>query len=485
MEEKHTNRESSKAHGVRSHRLRLWGEVLTLLPADYVAIHFSTYLTWWLRFRSGFFADVEPFPLPTTAIVALSLFWMSIFALRGQYRKLHVISRLRAVQQVFFSVLVGLMLLFVLTFEPTRPFSAGRLALLTYGFGVFLGAGAGRVLYRTVQKRLLEHGIGLRNTLIIGDGPLASIYARQFRVHPGMGYRVLGRVTTESVTQPGEGVDSGGGPFPLLGGLSELPELMDEYGAQELLLTEANRDVLFEVIRAGVSQGAEVLVVPDLHDLVLGNVRATDVWGQPTVQVLPHLMAPWQFLLKRLLDIVVSLVLLVFSAPLFLVLPPLIRSASPGAPALYHQRRIGRKGREFTLYKFRTLHPETKGALAAATLDQDRLFPLGRWLRRYRIDEIPQFWNILRGQMSLVGPRPEQRGFVEQYLRDFPLYARRHNIRPGLTGWAQVRQAYDESVSHPEDKLRLDLFYLQNMSLELDLKILFFTVRTVLRGQGV
>ena len=468
------------------HRLRLWGELLTLLPADYLAIHLSTYLTWWLRFRSGIFTDPEPFPLPPAAIVVLSLFWMLIFALRGQYRKLHVISRLRSLQQVFFSVLVGLIVLFVVTFEPTRPFSAGRLALLTYGLGVFLGAGAGRVLYRTIQKRLLEHGIGLRNTLIIGDSSLAAVYARQFRIHPGMGYRVLGRVSTQSdQVAASDGEDSGGGSFPLLGGMEHLGALMEEHAVQELLLTEADRDVLFDVIHAGVAQGAEVLVVPDLHDLVLGNVRATDVWGQPTIQVMPHLMAPWQFLLKRLLDILVSLILLLLCLPFFLLLPPMIRRASPGAPAMYHQRRVGRKGREFTLYKFRTMHPLPEECDTGVSFDEERVFPLGRWLRRYRIDEIPQFWNILRGQMSLVGPRPEQRGFVEQFIRAFPLYVRRHNIRPGLTGWAQVRQAYDESVSHPEDKLRLDLFYLQNMSLELDLKILFFTIRTVLRGQGV
>jgi exopolysaccharide biosynthesis polyprenyl glycosylphosphotransferase len=297
-----------------------------------------------------------------------------------------------------------------------------------------------------------------------------------------MGYRVVAR---RGAGGPEEAVLA-----PADGGLEDLERLVRERQAVEVVVTEPERELLLQVIQRATRQGADVLIVPDLYDLVLGNVKAFDIWGMPVIQVFPHLMAPWQFLLKRGLDLAAGALLLVAGLPLLLLLPPLIRRQSPGAPALFRQRRVGRGGREFTLYKFRTLHAaeharqEEEEAPPPLLPDDPRLIPVGRLLRRYRIDEWPQVWNVLRGQMSLVGPRPEQRALVEDYIRRWPLYARRHNVRPGLTGWAQVRQHYDQSLTRLEDKLGLDLFYLENMSLGLDLKILLFTVRTILLGPG-
>jgi exopolysaccharide biosynthesis polyprenyl glycosylphosphotransferase len=456
--------------------LRLDGERLVLLAVDALSIAGVTALTWWLRFRSGLFAEPEPFQLHPAVHGALALYWISIFALRGQYRKLYRISRFRSLQEVFASTVTGIALLFVLTLDPQRPFGPGRLLLLHYGLMLFLGAGLGRVLFRTAQKRLLERGVGLRPALVVGDGERAGQVLEQFRRHPGMGFLPLGRV---AVAAPDGGA---------LGSLGELDELIRRHQALEVVVTVPEREVLFEAVRVGTARGAEVHIVPDLYDLVLGHVKAFDVWGLPLIQVFPHLMAPWQFLLKRLLDLAVSGLGLLLSLPLWLLLPPLIRRDSPGAPALYRQRRVGRGGREFELLKFRTMVPGAdlgpEGAAPPRDADDPRITRLGRWLRRYRIDELPQLWNIFLGRMSLVGPRPEQRAFVEEYTRRWPLWARRHNVRPGLTGWAQVKQAYDQSVGRPDDKLRLDLFYLENMSLSLDLKILLFTVRTVLRGAG-
>lgn len=473
---------------------RLSWERIFLVGVDFASIWASTWLTWWLRFRAGLFAEPEPFTLPLPAYAVLSLFWLAIFALRGQYRKLYHISRFRAAQEVGVSVLAGLVLLFVATLEPGRPaLSATRLLLLSYGLVLALGAGAGRVLFRTAQKRLLERGLGQRSTLVVGSGERARQLLEQFQRHPGMGYRVVARV------RPSAGAEEASGLPAADGGLEELEALIRERQVVEVVVTEPGRELLFEVIQRATRQGADVLIVPDLYDLVLGNVKAFDIWGLPVIQVFPHLMAPWQFLLKRGLDLVAGLLLGLAGLPLLLLLPPLIRRQSPGAPSLFRQRRVGKGGREFTLVKFRTLHPREHAAWLAADLaagqglgeapppvtERDpRLMPIGRFLRRYRVDEWPQVWNVLRGQMSLVGPRPEQKQLVEAYIRRWPLYARRHNVRPGLTGWAQVRQRYDQSLTRLEDKLGLDLFYLENMSLSLDLRILLYTVRTVLRGAG-
>ncbi|MCA9784150.1 MAG: exopolysaccharide biosynthesis polyprenyl glycosylphosphotransferase [Candidatus Cloacimonetes bacterium] len=460
---------------------RRWDtEKFFLLSVDAISIATATALTWWLRYRSGLFSEPEPFSLPLAVYALLTLFWITIFALRGQYRRLYHFSRFQSLQQVGASVLVGLMLLFVITIDPRQPLGPGRLLLLGYGGVVFLGAGLGRVLFRTVQKRLLERGVGLRPTLIVGDGDTGRELHRQFLRHPGMGYRVLGRLSAPSDT-----LATSDGPDTARGALAELPLLLGELGITEVVVTSLGREVLFQVISDCVQAGVEVQIVPDLYDLVLGSHKATDLWGLPMIQVFPHLMAPWQFLLKRLLDLGVSSVMLLLGLPLFLLWPLVLARVSPHGPVIHRQRRTGKGDRDFTLYKFRTMVDQPDSAIAPLTAaDDPRVLGPGRWLRRYRLDEWPQFLNILLGQMSLVGPRPERREFVEDYIRRWPLYARRHNVRPGLTGWAQVKQHYDQSVRALDDKLLLDLFYLENMSLALDLKILLFTVRTVLRGSG-
>jgi exopolysaccharide biosynthesis polyprenyl glycosylphosphotransferase len=476
---------SFPAQTSRKFRSGISFERLILLLVDFSSVSVSATLTWFLRYRSGIFADLEPFTLHPLAIVLLSLFWMSIFALRGQYRKLHHISRFRAVQSMLRSVAVGLIFLFLLIFDPENAFSGGKLLMLFYGAILFLGASTGRVMFRTVQKRMLERGIGLRNTLVIGSDQAALRMIEQFNLHPGMGYLALGMIKTgHEKTEPA--------PEMILSGMDDLSAVIHAHEVKELIVTVPSKEVLYEVIGVGTSAGAEVLIITDLYDLVLGNVKTTDIWAIPVIQVFPHLMAPWQNIVKRVMDICLALLFLLPSVPLLLVLSVYINIVSPGAPAFYRQRRIGRKGREFTLLKMRTMIPEenwpkelSDSAFSALPKPNDpRLIKGGRVLRRYRVDEIPQLWNILIGQMTFVGPRPEQRELVEEYILRWPLYSRRHNVRPGLTGWAQVKQKYDQSICNLEDKLRLDMFYLQNMSLSLDIKVIFFTIRTILRGDG-
>ncbi|HEX7343806.1 MAG TPA: exopolysaccharide biosynthesis polyprenyl glycosylphosphotransferase, partial [bacterium] len=189
--------------------------------------------------------------------------------------------------------------------------------------------------------------------------------------------------------------------------------------------------------------------------------------------------------LKRLIDIVVSFVVLVLGLPLLLLIALAIRLDSRG-PALYIQQRVGRGGRLFTLYKYRSMVHQAEADTGPIWADKNdpRITRVGRFMRRLHLDELPQFINILRGDMSLVGPRPERPSFVEQFRNAIPLYERRLNVKPGITGWAQVKHKYDESLTDVMDKLRYDLFYLENMSLALDLKIILSTVGVVLSGKG-
>jgi exopolysaccharide biosynthesis polyprenyl glycosylphosphotransferase len=216
-----------------------------------------------------------------------------------------------------------------------------------------------------------------------------------------------------------------------------------------------------------------------------GMARTEQIYGLPMIEVMPEPMKPWESSAKRLLDIVVSSLVLLIGSPLWLSVAALIRITSHG-PAIFSQERVGQYGRLFTMYKFRTMLDDAESDTGPvwATEDDPRYTRIGRWLRRTRFDEVPQLINVLKGDMSLVGPRPERQFFVEKLVKEVPLYRRRLRVKPGITGIAQVKWKYDQSVEDVRQKVKYDLFYISNMSLRMDLKILFATVRTMLSGKG-
>jgi exopolysaccharide biosynthesis polyprenyl glycosylphosphotransferase len=227
-----------------------------------------------------------------------------------------------------------------------------------------------------------------------------------------------------------------------------------------------------------------IKVIPDMYDILSGSVKMTSIFGTPLIEVNPEIMPTWQFSLKRIVDISVSALALMVLSPLFLVLAILVRLSSPG-PIFFRQDRIGKFGRVFRIIKFRSMYcdAEKDGPQLSSSTDP-RITPIGRWMRRTRMDETPQFWNVLKGDMSLVGPRPERQHFIDAIMEVAPHYRHLHKVRPGITSWGQVKFGYAENVEQMVRRLKYDILYIENMSLAVDLKILAYTVLIILRGDG-
>ena len=236
-----------------------------------------------------------------------------------------------------------------------------------------------------------------------------------------------------------------------------------------------------------VSTGYDVSIkiIPDMYDIISGQARTNQIYGFPLIEIMPHIMQPWEESAKRLMDILISIIILSLSAPVWIVVAIAIKLNSPG-PLVFSQERVGKDGKVFRMHKFRSMFEdaEAKTGPVWATTNDPRVTSVGRFLRKTRLDEIPQFMDVLRGDMSLVGPRPERPHFVAQLAQEIPLYKRRLSVKPGITGWAQIKQGYDTSLDDVRSKVKYDLFYIENMSFRMDIKILLMTVYTMIAGKG-
>jgi len=239
-----------------------------------------------------------------------------------------------------------------------------------------------------------------------------------------------------------------------------------------------------KVASIGADAGLKVKIVPDLYEIFSGQARTLHIHGAQLIDVQPQLMEPWEEFLKRAIDIVVSLTVLLAGLPIWILTALAIKANSRG-PVFYSQKRVGRSGQIFNIYKFRSMYVDDNRKPSWTTVNDPRVTAIGRFIRKTHIDEFPQLWNVLRGEMSLVGPRPEQPFYVEKFSDSVPFYRRRLKVRPGVTGWWQVKYtSYSESVQEIEDRLRYDFYYIENMSVRLDIEILVRTIVVMLRGHG-
>jgi exopolysaccharide biosynthesis polyprenyl glycosylphosphotransferase len=418
-------------------------------------------------------------------MIAIAIFWLVMFFLFGLYRPWYAKSRFDEFATIFKATTFGVLFLFFAIFiddggsgSPMRS----RLLITLYWILMLGFVGVGRFLMHTFQRRLLMAGIGLRNTLIVGWSDKARELFDSVKSSPGLGYNVVGFVPISNVSSS---VNYSG--IPVAGSIDNLPALVDEKNVKEILiaLDSSEHDNLLRIIANCNTRVVGLKIIPDLYDIISGQARTNQIYGFPLIEIMPEIMQPWERAIKRTLDILFSAIVLLIGLPIWILVAIAIKLDTKG-PVFYTQDRVGKDEKHFPIIKFRTMfaNAESESGPVWANKQDPRVTRVGKVLRKLRIDEIPQLINVLDGNMSLVGPRPERPFFVEQLSKEIPLYKRRLKVRPGITGWAQVKHKYDENIEDVKKKVQYDLFYIENMSLRMDFKILLNTITVVLLGKG-
>jgi len=447
-------------------------------------INLAWFVYSYIRLQTGWF-DLIIAPEFFVPMLVIYFYWLIIFTFVGMYRTWFASSRFDEISTLFKATFFGIFLLFFLIFVDDymhNVATATRILIFIY-WGLFLlFVGSGRIFIRSFQRNLLIKGIGRRCALIIGFNPRAFETFDTVSAARGLGIDIEAFV---AVKEENVGKEYKGKKVE--GTINQLNELIEKYCAKEIIiaLDRENNDVLIEVISKCEGKNLSLKIVPDLYEILSGQARTSQIYGIPLIDIMPELMPEWEKKLKRVMDIFVSLLLLVINSPILLISAIAIKIDSDG-PILFKQERMGQNGKLFNVLKFRSMikDAEKYSGPVWSQKDDPRVTRMGKIIRRFRIDEIPQMYNVLKGEMSLVGPRPERAFFVEKLSQEIPYYKRRLKVRPGVTGWAQIKHKYDETIEDVKIKLRYDLFYIENMSIRMDFKILLRTVFVVLFGKG-
>jgi Undecaprenyl-phosphate glucose phosphotransferase len=443
---------------------------------DVAGVAAAFVLAFWVRFS---FPAVLPFGAPSepreTLIIAAIL--LGIWPALGWVSGLYTSRRSRSISAELFDVVrvtIGAFFVVVTVTYFVRDVRYSRGTFILWALFTVVLVSAARLTSRLVLRGFRARGYNLRHVLVVGTGELAARVIDTIREQAGLGLRLSGVISEDAVPLVTTVRDA-----PVVGSVHDLQTALVRHPVDQVLvaLPIDRLGALRDIMGILSQETVDVRLVPDFYQFITLCGSIEEFAGLPIINLQATPLVGWNLVQKRAFDIAVAALGLVVLAPALTLVAAVVRLSGPG-PVLFRQERIGMDGRRFTMLKFRTMQSGAEGEGARMTARNDpRRTGIGGILRRVSLDELPQLWNVLRGDMSLVGPRPEQPQFIDEFKREIPRYALRHKIKAGMTGWAQVHGLRGDSSMRK--RIELDLYYIENWSILLDLKIL---VRTVLGG---
>ncbi len=461
----------------------------------YIISDFTTATLTWVCFyiyRKIFIESVKyGFPVPIefnhrffVSILIIPAFWLFLYYLNGYYRNIYRKSRFQELWQTLITSIFGVIIIFfVIILDDTiityRNYYYSFLTLLSLHF-VFTYIP--RLIFTTRTNNKIHKRIIGFNTIIIGSGKKAIDLYRQLEEQPlSTGNIVVGFLNV-----------NGNGHYPLarhlkhLGSVGSLQDAISKYKIEEAIIAieSSEHEKVSEIINKFATTKVILKIIPGMYEILQGMANMSTMYGIPLIEIKHNLMPAFQENIKRTLDLVLSMIAIILLSPLYIALAVGVKLSSKG-PIFYSHERIGRYGKPFTIYKFRSMFTDAeKNGPALSSQNDRRITPFGLFMRKSRLDELPQFFNVIIGDMSLVGPRPERQYFIDKITVKAPHYYHLQKVRPGITSWGQVKYGYAENVDQMIERLKYDIIYIENMSLYIDFKIMIYTILIVFKGVG-
>lgn len=433
----------------------------------------------------GYEIPIELGPRFWIGAIGLPFFWIMLYYFTGFYKNVFRRSRLDDFLRTFLTALLGVtVMFFILILDDSIATYKNYYSLFSTLFILHftLTLIPRMIITGRVVKKVHNRKIGF-NTVMIGSNENAvEVYSDLLEQKHSTGHEVLGFVNVHQKEhyQLSDMIAH-------LGNIDQMEDILLENNVEEVIiaLEPSEHKEIGQIVNRLSRMDLRVSAIPSMTDILTGKVKSTTIFGTPLLEVSHELMPAWQGNVKQIFDLFVAIVTIILLIPLELFIIIGIKFTSKG-PVFYKQERIGRYGKPFMIYKFRSMkvNAEENGPALSSDNDQ-RVTKFGQFLRKHRLDEIPNFINVLKGEMSLVGPRPERQFFIDQIIALAPHYIHLQKVKPGITSWGQVKYGYAENVEQMIKRLRFDILYIENMSLFVDLKILFYTAVTIFKGTGV